>query len=223
MLWPARCALCGERVPDGGGLCAGCRADMPRAAAGCECCGTPLPVAGRCGRCLVKPPVFDAVHSLYLYEQPVIHLIHALKFDAKLHLARTLGGLLADHIATLPGARPEKLLPVPLHPRRLRERGYNQALELARPLAKQLGIAVDFTSCKKIRYVAPQATLSADQRRKNIRGAFSVNGAINARHVAIVDDVMTTGATAAELARTLKKAGIARVDVWVCAYAPLPR
>jgi ComF family protein len=192
-------------------------------ATACACCGTPLPVAGRCGRCLVRPPAFDTVESLYRYEQPVIHLIHALKFDAKLHLALTLGGLLADHIATLPGARPDKLVPVPMHPRRLGERGYNQALELARPLARRLGVAVDFTSCQKIRYVAPQATLSARQRRKNIRGAFCVTSAIGARHVAIVDDVMTTGATAGELARTLKKAGVGRVDVWVCAYAPLSR
>lgn len=223
LLWPVLCALCGERAPDGRGLCGGCRADMPRVATGCECCGTPLPRAARCGRCLVKPPAFDSVQSLYLYEQPVVHLIHALKFDAKLHVARTLGSLLADRIAALPGARPELLLPVPMHPRRLRERGYNQALELARPLAKQLGVAVDITSCEKIRYIAPQATLSAGQRRRNIRGAFAVNGAVNAHHVAIVDDVMTTGATADELARTLKKAGVGRVDVWVCAYAPLPR
>lgn len=219
-LWPAPCALCGARARDGIGLCAGCRADLPRAGVACESCGTPLPVAGRCGRCLVKPPPFDSVRSLFLYERPVTYLIHDLKFNAKLHVARTLGRMLAEHAAALPGDRPEKLLPVPLHPKRLRERGYNQALELARPVAKHLGIPIDFTSCRKIRHVPPQSTLPADARRRNIRGAFGVDGAqLGARHVAVIDDVMTTGATAGELARTLKKSGVERVDIWVCAHA----
>lgn len=149
-----------------------------------------------------------------------------MKFHARLNVAHLLGTLMADRLATAPtldqGPTPELLIPVPLHRSRLRERGFNQALELARPIARRLRIPIDFTSCRRIRATPAQALVAAKARRRNVKGAFEVAGKIQARHVALVDDVMTTGHTAGELAVTLRRAGIETVTVWPCARAGQP-
>jgi len=116
---------------------------------------------------------------------------------------------------------PEIIIPVPLHRTRLRERGFNQALEIARPIARSLSIPVDYKSCERVRKTSAQSLLPAAERRKNIKGAFRVTRPIAARHVAILDDVMTTGHTVQELAATLRKAGVERIDVWVVARTSL--
>ena len=223
-LLPDVCVLCGTVPVDKAGVCNDCAADLPRPRMACARCGVPLASDDVvCGRCLNRPPLFDRVCYPFLYDGPVVHLVHALKFNGKLHLSRTLGELLADHIVDRHPALPERLVPVPLHPRRLRERGFNQALEVARRVSRRLDIPLDFRSCTRTRFTPAQSSLPAKERQRNVKGTFSVAPDMTARHVVIVDDVMTTGATANELARTLKKAGVTRVDVWVCAHAPLNR
>lgn len=157
--------------------------------------------------------------SLWRYAWPADHLIQKLKFNAQLHLARLLGEHLAEHVARHVTQPPQVILPVPLHRTRLRARGFNQALELARPIARRLGIALDYRSGARVRATAAQSLLPAAQRRRNIKGAFQVTQPLAARHVAIVDDVMTTGHTVEEFASTLRKAGVEKIEVWVLARA----
>lgn len=218
LLYPARCRLCLAPGADDLELCRGCIADLPRVAVACRRCGRDVPAAGTpvCGRCLADPPAFDRCHALYVYAPPVDFLIHRIKYAEDLALARTLGRLLAERIAGRGMARPDRVVPVPLHRTRLGERGYNQALELARPL-RQLGLRLDPRCCVRTRPTDAQAGLPAAGRRRNVRGAFEVVHDVGNDHVALVDDVLTTGSTLAELATTLKRAGARRVDVWVVA------
>ncbi len=171
-----------------------------------------------CGSCLKQPPPYERCIAPLRYCHPVDHLLTRLKFHEKLAIARLLGELMAEWLE--PDEPPDLLIPVPLHPGRLRERGYNQALELARPIGKRLGIPVDLRHCRRTVPTAPQSGLDAKRRRANLRNAFSVANALKGKDVAIVDDVVTTGHTVAELARTLRKAGVGRIEVWACARAP---
>lgn len=180
-----------------------------------------------CGRCLSRRPAFDRTYAPFIYQGAIRHLIGALKFGADYKNARLLGMLLAEHLTNLfqadvSGVRPGKpdlILPVPLHKSRYRQRGFNQAIEIARIVAKELQIPLDLTSCRRHRDTPHQTQLPAKKRRKNLKNAFSIIKPIHAGHIAILDDVMTTGSTADELAYVLKKAGVGRVDVWVCARA----
>lgn len=135
-------------------------------------------------------------------------------------MIRLLGDCLARALVEQGAARPELILPVPLHVSRLRERGYNQALEIARPLAQALNRPIAMRTCERVRATSPQAGLHANARRRNVRGAFQVKRPLRVRHVAIVDDVVTTGQTATELARALRRAGAVRVDLWAVARTP---
>ena len=146
------------------------------------------------------------------------------KFGRSLAAGKVLSELWVDAMQGSPPPRPDALLPVPLHPSRLRERGYNQALELARPLAREFGIALRTDLLVRSRATSTQSNLDAAERRRNLRGAFAIvdNAALPA-HVAIVDDVMTTGTTLQECAKTLLRAGVERVDVWALARAPKRR
>lgn len=145
-------------------------------------------------------------------------MIGNLKFGANYKNARLLGMLLVGHLRQT-AELPDLILPVPLHLSRYRQRGFNQAIEIGRTVAKELKIPLDLTSCKRHRDTPHQTQLSAKKRRKNLKNAFSVIKPIHARHIAILDDVMTTGSTAHELAYVLKEASASRVDVWVCARA----
>jgi ComF family protein len=182
-----------------------------------------------CGECLDDPPPFDAAFSPFLYTHPLDLLLAKLKFGRGLAAGRVLAeawlAALAAEFTANPGrARPARLLPVPLHPARLCERGYNQALELAKPLARAFGIALLPALLRRTRATAAQSDLDAVARRRNLRGAFETDGdglaATAGNHLVLLDDVMTTGATLREAARTLKRAGVARVDVWALARAP---
>lgn len=184
-------------------------------------CAIPLPEpATECGRCLRRPPDFDAALAPLIYGFPVDRLLPRFKFHGDLAAGRLLAATLLSAASAAPGARPATLIPVPLHRTRLRERGYNQALELARPIARQLGIPLAPDALERVRPTRAQSELGALDRRRNVRGAFVVRGRTLPDHVALVDDVMTTGATLSECARVLKRAGVARVDVWVVARAP---
>lgn len=214
----AQCVLCGGDARRGGLLCNPCRVDLPCIRECCARCATPLAVAGLCGHCQRHPPPYHHVHAVFSYQAPVDFLIQRMKFGQRLGYARLLGELMAESLVReqdLPGL----IIPVPLHRGRLRQRGYNQALELARPVAKALGVMLDCRSCVRTRATASQVTLDAALRRRNVKGAFDLVRPPGHRHVAIVDDVMTTGSTVAELANLLRRAGIGRVDVWVCARA----
>ncbi len=218
---PANCVLCGRAGDQGRDLCGACAAELPYLKDACQHCAIPLPHAGICGQCLKNPPSFDAAYAVFDYQPPLAQLIQGLKFNGKLYNARLLGGLMAERFAQMEFSLPELLIPVPLANDRLRERGFNQALELARPLAKALNVPISANYCRRVRPTTPQTGLDAKARQQNLRGAFEVRLREPVEHVAIVDDVMTTASTAEMLARSLKRAGVGRVEVWLCARAAL--
>jgi ComF family protein len=170
-----------------------------------------------CGECQNHPPPFDELIAPFRYEFPFDVLIQALKFHGRLPAARLLGDLLGDSLEGRGDALPERIVPVPLHPARLRERGFNQSLEIARPLAKRLGIPIAIPNVHRTRPTPPQSGLDQKARRINVRGVFAVKRPLGFNHVAVLDDVVTTGSTVAELARVLRDSGVERVDVWACA------
>lgn len=213
---PSHCILCQAADPSGLNLCPDCRIDLPWLAPGCPRCALPLAAPGQpCGACQRHSPSFDSSTALFHYAPPVDTLVQQLKFRQGLHLARLFAELLAERLADTP--RPDCILPVPLHPRRQRERGFNQALEIARPLARRLGCRVDIATCVRARATPPQTQLSAAQRRHNLHDAFRLARPLADRHIAVLDDVMTTGSTLNTLAGLLRRAGAERIDVWVCA------
>lgn len=212
-LFASHCALCEGNAP-GRGLCDDCWAELPwLKGPGCMRCAHPLPATGICGRCLADPPHFDQVIAATRYGFPVDGLIQACKFGGRLSTIRSLAEMLKQH----PPQSTDLIVPMPLSTLRLRERGFNQALELARAATTVMQAPVDAGLCIKTRETSPQTRLPWKERRKNIRGAFVVLGDITGRHVAVVDDVLTTGATMNELARNLKRAGAASVTGWVVA------
>jgi ComF family protein len=220
-LYAAPCLLCGAGTGRGaGGLCRGCRADLPWRGPACRRCGKELAVAGVCGACLHDPPAQEELVCPFDYAAPLDHLVRRLKFGGDLACARLLGQLMAAHVARSAACRPELIIPMPLHRRRLAGRGFNQALELARPLARRLGVPIEASACIRHRATAEQSTLAAAARRVNVNGAFAVRLPLPAS-VAIVDDVLTTGSTAAALMAELKRAGVSRIALWICARAPL--
>lgn len=212
-LLASRCLLCA--APAGRrSLCSECLEDLPWLdAAACSVCAHPLPEPGLCGRCIAEPPHFDHVIAACRYAFPLDGLIQSYKYGGRLAAGPALAALLAPRI----GTRPDLILPIPLTAQRLRERGFNQALELARIIGNDLNAPVDANLCIKTRDTAPQTRLPWKARRKNIRGAFVVLGSLDGCHVAVVDDVLTTGATLNELARNLKRAGAASVTGYVVA------
>jgi ComF family protein len=208
------CYLC--RGAADGVLCAACDAELPRLeGAACPRCALPSPGGALCGRCLAHPPAYDATVAALAYEFPADVLVQGLKFRSELALAPLLGQLLA---ARLPrGTRVDFIVPVPLARARLRERGFNQALEIARPLAAATGCKLAAHLAERSRDTAPQLDLPLRERARNVRGAFRCTQVPERAEIALVDDVMTTGATLDELAAALKRAGAARVVNWVVA------
>jgi ComF family protein len=212
------CFLCRGGASDV--LCAQCDADLPRLPqALCPRCALPSPGAQTCGRCLTDAPRYDATLAALSYAFPADALVHALKFRGELALA----GTLAQTLLAGPVPVAERLIPVPLSRQRLKSRGYNQALELARKLSRATGMPLDFSACERQKDSAPQSELPLAERARNVRGAFRCTGDVQGRTLAVVDDVMTTGATLDELAATLKAAGAARVVNWVVARTLPPR
>ncbi len=220
---PLRCLLCSAAGADGIDLCADCAAELPRNRSCCTRCALPLATpAPLCGECQRRTPPWDAAWAPFRYGWPLDRLESRYKFGADLAAGRVLSTLWRRE--PCPVELPQLLLTVPLHRSRLRQRGYNQALELARPLARSLGLPLRHDVLQRVRQTDAQTELDALGRRRNVRGAFALHaGAELPAHVAILDDVMTTGATVAECARVLKRAGVQRVDVWALARAPSPR
>ena len=220
-LWPSRCLVCGERGHARRDLCQPCAEALPWNRSACAHCALPLPVdAGqRCGHCLRHASPLHVTHAACVYAFPVDHLLPRFKFHRDLAAGRLLAQLMADTFGA--HERPQALVPIPLHRNRLRARGYDQALELARPLARALRIPLCADRLQRIRATSAQSELSASARHRNLRGAFGVRmGSVLPTHVALIDDVMTTGATLHAAAKALHRAGVARVDAWVCARVP---
>jgi ComF family protein len=225
-LLPVHCVLCGLGSTQH--LCEGCREQCvaggpPR----CPVCADPLSGAAGaalpCGRCLRHPPDYDATLVAADYALPFDSLVLQLKFGARLAHARLFGDLLADAaLASASFVKPALLCPVPLGPDRLAERGFNQALEIARPFGKRLGIAVDARCVVRVQDTKAQSLLHASERRRNIAAAFSVTdrALVEGRHIGVVDDVMSSGETLQELAATLKRYGAVRVTNIVFARTP---
>jgi len=212
------CLLCDQPSDQAMALCRGCTRALPWNRCACPQCARPMPIAVPCAACLKRAPAFDRSIAPLIYAEPVAGLIQGLKYNARFAHARILTELLLQQLDR--ADLPDLLLPVPLHPSRLRRRGYNQALELARRLGKRLSIPVDASRLQQTRRTQDQIGQSAAARRRNLRGAFSVEGRLDGLHIAIIDDVMTTGATLQELARIARKAGATRIQCWAMARVP---
>ena len=212
LLFGGSCFLC--RGAARGILCPACDADLPRLAGTlCPRCALPSPGSALCGRCLADAPRYDATVAALAYRFPADTLVHALKFRSQLALAPLMGDLLIEAIRE----RIDLVVPVPLSRERLRERGYNQAAEIARHVAKERRARLELTVAVRERNTQAQADLPWSDRARNVRGAFRCERSLDGAAIAVVDDVMTTGATLDELAATLKRAGAARVVNWVVA------
>ncbi len=213
------CVLCGAASGDAM-MCAPCEAALPRLSSFCESCAVALPRAGICGRCQRRPPAFDRAIAALEYRFPVDRVVHRFKYSADLAMGRWLSLQLAERVRG--ESLPDLLVAPPLTGARLRERGFNQALEIAKVVGRRLGVRCDLSGLVKVRETSPQPGLGRARRRANLRRAFRCDLALEGRNVALVDDVMTTGATADALARVLKAAGAARVSVWAVARTPDP-
>jgi ComF family protein len=213
LLFSGSCFLCRGQAE--GLLCGPCNADLPRVPPDlCPRCALASPAGALCGRCLTEPPQYDATIAALAYRFPADVLVQALKFRGELALAPMLGGILANCIS---GEAVDYLIPVPLSRERLRSRGYNQALEIARHVARRAGARLAPELCERTRDTAAQTDLPTAERAKNVRGAFHCPRLLAGARIAVLDDVMTTGATLEEMAATLKRAGAARVVNWVVA------
>ncbi|SFE88493.1 ComF family protein [Nitrosomonas sp. Nm166] len=209
------CILCGVSATQD--LCEPCYIHLPRLPANhCPICLWPVPTAEICGACLTKPPAFTHTIAAFRYTFPIDAMIHSLKYRTHLAIAPILANLLITRLKTT-SLLPDVIIPMPLHPIRLRERGFNQAMEISRYISKQMGIALLPDSCKRIKHTPPQTGLPWKDRQKNIRKAFDCKIDLSGKHVALVDDVMTTGATLNELAKVLRKQGAAEISNWVIA------
>ncbi|HEY6984674.1 MAG TPA: ComF family protein [Rhodanobacteraceae bacterium] len=221
-LLPLRCLLCGGSGARGRDLCVGCARDLPLNDCCCPRCALPLTTpAPLCGECIEHEPPFAAAWVPFRYAHPLDLLEARFKFRADLAAGRVLADLMIERSVVDAPARPALIVAVPLHTSRLRARGYNQAWELARTLSAAFDIPLGRDLLVRTRATAAQTGLDASARRRNLRGAFAVSNVESLpAHVALFDDVMTTGATLRECARVLRRAGIARVDVWALARAP---
>lgn len=234
------CRLCGQPSLRDLPICTGCEQDLPWLYNHCRCCAEPLGVQSSsstqvdnklCGRCLKKPPAFDQTLTPLIYDFPVNWLIQNYKHRFDEYSLVILSELLLRHLQhqyQQSDSWPKQLIPVPLHPKRRFNRGFDQAAELAHRLGPALGIPVNTKACKRVLDTPQQQGLDARQRRKNLRRAFTVNGQLLKQQgpiekIAIIDDVLTTGSTANVLAERLRAEGVKQVDVWCLARTPMTK
>lgn len=202
-----------------GPLCAGCEQALPWNAPACPACARSQTHDAPCLQCTDEPPPFDRAWAALKLQTPAREGIHDLKYHAGFLQAHWIGALMAKRLAQRREPLPQLLIPVPLHHTRLMRRGYNQAQELARAITQSLAIPLMPQAAKRVQATPDQIGLTRAQRRKNLKHAFSVDECVRDRHIALLDDVMTTGATLNELARAARKAGAARIEVWAAARA----
>jgi ComF family protein len=220
---PHHCLLCNTISLIDKDICQKCWLTLPWLISSCYQCGKPLEIAHTgplfCGDCLKHPPHYDTTIAPLIYQDTIISLITKLKFYNNLAAARLFAELIADRVLAKYPAHdlPTLLIPVPLHPKRLRRRGYNQATLIAKHISKLTNIPTQLNLCKRVRHTIPQSKTSAETRRSNMVGAFKINKPLTAQHIAIIDDVMTTGATAGSLSHLLKQQGAKRISIWCIA------
>jgi ComF family protein len=206
-------------------VCKACLNDLPWHPSGsCPQCGLAISDTGLnrtvCGSCISASPDFDVTHAVFLYQFPIDAMMQRYKYGNSLNLGDTFGQLLSDKVLLENQSKNiDLIIPMPMHPQRLKERGFNQAIEIAKALNKDLthNKILDYKSVIRQKLAPPQASLPLKERVKNIKDAFRVKGDLDGKRIAIVDDVMTTGASLNELAKTLKKAGAVHVECWVIA------
>ena len=221
-IFKQHCLLCASSDANNQAICVACLADLPWSPqTSCPQCG--LASNGMvCGSCLNSQPYFDATKAVFLYAYPVDAMMLRYKYGNMLNLGDTFGEFLAEKIVLENHFKNiDLIIPMPMHPQRLKERGFNQALEIAKVLTKNCKEKLDYNRVERQTLTPPQASLALKERVKNIKGAFKVNAnkldKLQGKRIAIIDDVMKTGASLNELAKTLKKAGASHVECWVIA------
>lgn len=225
---PWQCVLCHSKASSHYSLCLACEKDLPILSRSCRHCARILTMSESdliCSQCILTPPPIERTYAVFRYENPIIQFIISLKFNQKLIYAHLLGHLLIKHIEekyylsqnNQNNLFPDLLLPVPLHKKRLQHRGFNQALEITRPIAKKYQLPIDTIGVQRIRATDAQSHLSAHERKKNMAGAFVSCKRYDGLSIAIIDDVMTTTHTVFELAKLLKQQGASQIVAWVAA------
>jgi ComF family protein len=226
---PQHCLFCLEKTHTTMALCASCIAHLEMNAHCCQRCALPLEESIEqsvllCGNCLSHDYFYDKVYSPFVYSEEISYLIKKLKYQQKIHYAHILATLFIEKTPLLKSGGqnlPDMLIPIPMHSKRLKQRGFNQALEISRILATHYQIPLNYKHLIRSRYTALQAGMGSSQRQKNIRHAFHLQQPLKVEHVALIDDVMTTGCTVNEVAKLLKNEGVNTVDIWVIARAGL--
>lgn len=224
------CILCGDDSENTTCLCNACQDELPYIKTACPSCGIPLDKASVlgtyeetsneiCGACMTAPPTAGRCVSVLHYDSPVDYLIKHMKYHNQLAIAELMGKLIATKVKKQALPLPEQIIPIPLHIDRLQQRGYNQAIEIGKTVSRELAIPLNLTDCTRIRSTTPQFDLPANERVDNIKNAFEISHQLKAKHVALIDDVMTTGSTVQEVAKELLNSGATQVDIWVCARA----
>ncbi|HET8710286.1 MAG TPA: ComF family protein [Spongiibacteraceae bacterium] len=212
------CVFCGTTSPDD--ICVGCAAELPYIENCCQQCGIPMSHDSLCGDCLIAPPQFARCLAPLRYEVPISHLVGSFKYRGNFNHGRILSQLLIERLRQESTITVDALIPVPLHWRRRWSRGFNQSEIVADELSRAFGLQVQTRWLRRIRGGTPQQRLDADARQKNLRDAFACSHEIEGRHLAVIDDVVTTGATANAIARILRESGAASVQIWALARTP---
>jgi len=214
---PSICVLCNQYHRDHVAVCSACLELLSPIGIACKYCALPLLDAEFlvCGHCCLKKPHYDRAIAAYHFEEPLRTLLHEFKYHEGLYLCSFFATLIMRSIPQ-DALKTQCLIPIPMHPNRLRQRGFNQSAELVKQLSYRLKLPYDISHCKKTINTAPQASLTAKQRQRNLRHAFHAEP-LPYQHITLVDDLLTTGSTVNELANVLKQRGIERVDVWCCA------
>ncbi len=216
LILPQACVLCAAPIRCAW-LCEGCESTAPRLSASCPRCALPSRNGEPCSTCRHRPPPFSVARAAFVYAWPVDHLLHSLKYGGALSLA----GWFAQAIAECGPVTVDLLVPIPLSPARQRERGYNQAGEIARHIARLTGVPL-LNGLARVRDTGTQVGLSGAQRARNLREAFVGSDTLAGRRVALVDDVMTTGATMHAAARAASRAGALATEAWLGARTLSP-
>lgn len=208
--------LCHTAQCKGSVVCHDCKVYFQTLEPACTTCAMPLPDPHflRCGQCIIQKPSIDLVMTHYRFQEPLRMILHQFKYHEGFYLTSLITQLMIEALPI--GYQTECIIPVPMHLKRLQQRGFNHALHLAKPLARYLKVPLEHRICKKIIHTPSQAGLKAHTRKHNLRHAYSIKKT-NYQHVTLIDDLITTGNTANEIAKELKKAGVKRVDLWCCA------
>ncbi len=228
---PRHCLFCLEKTHTHTDLCHHCINKLNLNQPCCQRCASPLEQAAitstkqevmLCGNCLSHHFHYDRVYSPFTYSEEMRYLIKKMKYQKKIHFAHTLATLFVQKNHIIKDFQlPQAIIPMPMHSKRLRQRGFNQALELSRFFASHYTLPLDYTSLIRSRHTDLQAGMTAIERQKNVQKAFKMAAPLKYDHIALIDDVMTTGSTVNEAAKILKKIGIKKVDIWIIARAGL--